>query len=84
MPAWSDRDMTKFRAATIRAARTFAQVFIAVIFQQWTTGNEGVSISGLWGVVEVRSDAAAGTALVAALLALGLNMKRPGPTPLAS
>jgi cobalamin biosynthesis protein CobD/CbiB len=66
------------RAAMFRAARTFAQAFLAVVVQKWLAGDTGVTVSGLVRTFGAHSDAAAGTAILAAAGALGVNLRRPG------
>lgn len=65
----------KFKAALIRAARTGAQAFAAVIVAKWVAGPP--SLSSFYDTFVASADFAGGTAVLAALGALGMNVRRP-------
>ena len=66
----------KLRAAAIRAARTFGQAFIGSLGAAWLA-SRNISASGLVHSVRVTADVAAGTGILAAATALGMNFARP-------
>lgn len=70
-------------AALIRAGRTAGQTFAGFILAVWVKPmNEKavqISVTGLVETIIANADYAGGAAIFAALGALGLNLKRPGP-----
>jgi hypothetical protein len=69
--------------AAHRAGKTFAQAFVGSIVATWI-GAGDASITGLLHTVRSGSDMAGGTALLAALAAMGWNTWRPsGGDPIA-
>lgn len=65
----------RIRLAAMRAFRTAAQAFLAVIVQAWVTGD--LSITGLGDAIVDNADTAGGVAVLAALTALGWNAAKP-------
>jgi hypothetical protein len=63
------------KAALIRSARTAGQAFVGVILAKWIVGP--TTVSGLIDVVRLQADFAGGSAILAALTALGVNAWKP-------
>lgn len=63
------------KAAAIRAARTAAQTFIGVIIAKWMGG--AITVTALYDTTLAQADFAGGSAISAALVALGVNAWKP-------
>lgn len=62
----------KYRLAVHRASKTAAQAFVGSIVASWISSGRG-SVSGLFDTISGNADMAGGTAILAALVALGWN-----------
>jgi hypothetical protein len=65
----------KYHLAAHRAAKTAAQAFLGSIVAAWLAGGDQ-SVSGLIDTIGSGADMAGGTAILAALAALGWNSVR--------